>query len=66
MLALSQATGPSVVRLRIEGLTAKAIADLILQVLEECGDELARGVAASVDSRAIRLHGLPIGRAQQA
>jgi predicted nuclease of predicted toxin-antitoxin system len=61
LMALSQATSPSVVRIRVEALRAPAVADLILQVLERCRDDLAKGAVVSVTRARIRLRHLPIG-----
>jgi hypothetical protein len=36
-LALSGATGPSVIRIRIEGLRAEGLATLLVDVLKVCG-----------------------------
>jgi len=40
LLALSSATSPSVIRIRIERLRAQALTDLLLMVIAECGDSL--------------------------
>ena len=40
---LSGATGPSVVRIRIEGQRAEGLATLLLNVLKVCKDNLIQG-----------------------
>src|SRR5438067_1339164 len=60
LLALSGARAPSVVRVRIEGLRDRALADLIRRVLRTAGEELMRGSAVSVTATSIRLHALPL------
>jgi len=60
-LALSGAAGPSVIRIRIEGLKAKQLADLLVRVLEQCGDELKSGAMVAVTESGIRIrHLLPV------
>ena len=60
LLALSNASSPSVIRIRIEGLRAKALTELLLNVINECYEELQKGVAITVDSRRIRIRSLPL------
>jgi predicted nuclease of predicted toxin-antitoxin system len=62
LLATSRATGPSVVRIRIEGLDGEQMAALLGQVLAVAGDELEAGAVVSVTARRIRVRSLPIGR----
>lgn len=44
LLALSGATGPSVIRIRIEGLRAENLASLLVNVLQVCKDDLMEGL----------------------
>jgi len=64
LLAVGRASGPSVIRLRIEGLRGPAAATLIEQVILACADELALGAAVTVEVDAgahrIRVHRLPL------
>jgi predicted nuclease of predicted toxin-antitoxin system len=60
LLALSGDSGPSVIRIRIEGLRAEALADLIHNVVEQARSELADGAVVSVQERRIRVRKLPI------
>jgi predicted nuclease of predicted toxin-antitoxin system len=62
LLALSGTAGPSVVRLRIEGLRAEALANLVLGVLESCESDLRQGSLVTVTENQIRIHHLPIGQ----
>lgn len=62
ILALTRATGPSVIRFRVEGLRGDEIARRIRVVLGACGDDLATGVAISANMTRIKLKRLPIGR----
>jgi len=61
-LALTGAEGPSVVRIRIEGLRADELARLLLRVIEECREDLQRGALVSVTEGGIRLRRLPLLR----
>jgi predicted nuclease of predicted toxin-antitoxin system len=60
LLALSGATAPSIVRIRIEGLRDEALADLIRRVIEATADDLRRGSAVTVSVTSIRVHRLPL------
>ena len=61
LMALANAASPSVIRIRIEGLGAKAAADLILLVLERCREDLDKGALVSVMEDKIRVRNLPLG-----
>ena len=60
LLALSGATSPSVIRIRIEGLRGDAMAKLLQTVLAQCADDLANGAAVTVQEGRIRVRLLPI------
>ena len=60
LLALSHATGPSVIRIRIEGLYGEQAADLIQTVLERCSEDLERGAMVTVQLNRIRIRRLPV------
>jgi len=59
LLALAGSSGPSVLRIRIEGLRAEALASLVRDVLKECGNDIASGAAVSVSAGQIRVRRLP-------
>ena len=61
-LALSGAAGPSVIRIRIEGLSAPDLANLLVVVLEKCGDDLKSGALVPVTESGIRIRQLPLVR----
>lgn len=61
-LALSGAAEPSVVRVRIEGLRAEALADLLARVLDTCADDLGRGAMITITEAGIRVRRLPLLR----
>ncbi|MGB3201458.1 MAG: DUF5615 family PIN-like protein [Nodosilinea sp.] len=60
LLALDAATSPSVIRIRIERLRAKALTDLLLMVIAECRSELEQGAAITVEPSRIRTRRLPL------
>jgi predicted nuclease of predicted toxin-antitoxin system len=62
LLALSGAAQPSVVRIRIEGLQAEALARTIRTVLDHCEADLSKGAAVTVTEGDIRVHHLPVSR----
>ncbi|MBN1347418.1 MAG: DUF5615 family PIN-like protein [Phycisphaerae bacterium] len=62
LMALSSATSPSVLRIRIEGLRAAAASELIQMVLTRCRADLEAGALVSVTETRIRVRVLPIGR----
>lgn len=62
LLALSGATGPSVIRIRIEGLPAEALAHLLTEAIERCRDDLTKGALVSVTETGVRIRRLPLLR----
>lgn len=62
LLALAEASGPSVVRLRIQRLKAPEAANLVWTVLERIGHELDAGSFITVTANSIRIRRLPIQR----
>ncbi|MCB9932506.1 MAG: DUF5615 family PIN-like protein [Planctomycetes bacterium] len=60
LLALANASAPSVVRIRIEGLNAERCAAVIERVVVACRDELEHGAAVSVTEHQVRIHRLPL------
>jgi predicted nuclease of predicted toxin-antitoxin system len=62
LLALSGAAGPSVIRIRIEGLRAENLATLLVNVLQVCKDDLMKGAVVSVTENGVRIRQLPLLR----
>ena len=62
LLALSGLTGPSVIRIRIEGLRGEALARLLATILRVCGNDLLKGAMVSVTENGIRVRRLPVSR----
>jgi predicted nuclease of predicted toxin-antitoxin system len=64
ILAVSGASGPSVIRIRMQGLAARAMVELLLDVLDAYSSELKNGALVTVKRHKITCHRLPIGRSQ--
>jgi predicted nuclease of predicted toxin-antitoxin system len=62
LLALSRLNGPSVIRIRIEGLRGEALARLLVSVVQVCRDDLLKGAMVSVSENGIRIRRLPVFR----
>jgi predicted nuclease of predicted toxin-antitoxin system len=60
ILALSNASTPSVIRIRIEGLKGEALAKIIIDVSAVAHDDLAVGAAVTVTERRIAVKRLPL------
>lgn len=60
LLALMGASTPSVIRVRIEGLRAEALATLLINVLKMCEKDLMQGAMVSVTGIAMRIRHLPL------
>jgi predicted nuclease of predicted toxin-antitoxin system len=60
LLALAGLTGPSVIRIRIEGLRGENLARLLVTVLQACTDDLLKGAMVSVTENGIRIRHLPV------
>jgi hypothetical protein len=60
LLALDEAVSPSVIRIRIERLRAKALTDLLLTVIAECRNDLVKGAAITVEVNRMRVRLLPL------
>jgi predicted nuclease of predicted toxin-antitoxin system len=63
ILAVSAADGPSVVRIRMQGLDAAAVVGIVLDVLMSFGTDLEQGSLVTVKARKMTCHKLPIGGA---
>lgn len=60
LLAMRGDAAPSVIRIRIEGLRAEAVANLVQTILQQCSKELVKGAMVSVTSDRIRVRHLPV------
>ena len=60
LLATGEAKAPSVVRIRREGLNAKAIYDLLLNIWPRIEKSVERGALVTVTERSVRVRVLPI------
>jgi predicted nuclease of predicted toxin-antitoxin system len=60
LLALSNASSPSVIRIRMQGLKGKNVATILEQVVEATEQELIAGAAVTVTDRRLALRRLPL------
>ncbi len=60
VLATNESSEPSVIRIRIEGLKAKRLSEIIYNVLLSANKEIKDGAAISVTDKGIRIHTLPL------
>ncbi len=60
LLALSRATSPSAIRIRIEGLHGPKAANVIQTVLAYCAEDLGKGAVVTVQPARIRIRDLPL------
>ncbi|NKB65795.1 MAG: hypothetical protein GKR89_01925 [Candidatus Latescibacteria bacterium] len=60
LLVLSQASKPSVIRLRIEGLKAEGLVQLLGKVLDECTRDIEKYALVTVQDHRIRIRSLPL------
>ena len=65
-LAMTGTTAPSVIRIRIEGLKARAAAELLKTVLARCASDLEYGAAVTVQEGRIRVRRLPLVSSEKA
>jgi predicted nuclease of predicted toxin-antitoxin system len=62
LLAVSNADSPSVIRIRIEGLRAASLAELVNNILNMCKEDLEQGSMVSVTDISVRVRHLPLLR----
>ncbi|MBK1816057.1 DUF5615 family PIN-like protein [Luteolibacter yonseiensis] len=60
LLAVSNASQPSVIRLREEGLRGQKVCELILRLRDKFDDQLSKGCVLTVTTNQVRLRLLPI------
>lgn len=60
ILALSGATGPSTVRIRIEGLDGQALAAVLVRAWAQVENDLDQGALVTIDPTSVRVRRLPI------
>jgi len=59
-LAIAGKGSPSVILLRVEGLSAEHQVGLIVSICTQCESELSEGAAISADGKGIRVRRLPL------
>ena len=60
LLAVENANGPSVIRIRKEGLTGTELAELLLQLWPAVQQSVRRGAMVTVTEKNVRVRKLPI------
>ena len=60
LLALSGASAPSVIRLRVEGLRAAQLVTLLEQLIEQFDEDLEQGSLLTVQQTRVRVRRLPL------
>jgi len=60
LLAVSGAAGPSVLRIRQEGLKGADVAALVHEMLKKVAEQWDQGVMVTINERVIRVHRLPV------
>ncbi len=61
LLALAGASGPSCIRIRIEGLKGPALTRLLSDVLGRCGDVIESGALVTITPHRLAFRRLPLG-----
>lgn len=65
LLATADAAKPSVVRIRKEGLDAKAIAGLLMKIWPRIERSASDGAMITITEKSIRVRGLPVSMRRQ-
>ena len=60
LLATTNASGPSVIRIRKEGLHAGALAELLMAVWPQIEKHVIDGAMITITDKSIRVRGLPV------
>ena len=62
LMARENATSPSVIRIRQEGLRTEAVTSLILSILDPCKEDLLHGALVSATQEQVRIRLLPLNK----
>ena len=60
LLALTNATDPSVIRIRLEGLKGPELADLIKRIWPKIESQIKKGAMVTVTDSGIRVRKIPV------
>lgn len=60
LLAMGQATRPSVIRIRQEGLKAEDIVQLLIRIRPKIADQVLQGAMVTVTEKTLRIRQLPV------
>lgn len=61
LLAVANESGPSVIRIRQEGLKGREVATLLLAIWSKIEAQLQRGAMVTITEKTIRVRKLPLG-----
>ncbi len=61
ILAVTRARSPSVVRIRVQGLSAAPVADIVSRAISQFARELESGRLVTIKANKMTCHRLPIG-----
>jgi len=61
LVAIAGASGPSVIRIREEGLKGPDLAELVVETVSLCRDDLDFGAVVTVRGGSVRVRRLPVG-----
>lgn len=64
IIAVENASSPSIVRIRREGLKAHALTSLLFDVWPAVSDQLQSGALVTIDDRSVRVRSIPIQHSQ--
>ena len=64
ILAVSMAAGPSVIRLRLQGLDGARVANLVMDIVGQFAAEMRQGCLITVKRRKTTCHMLPAATAE--
>jgi predicted nuclease of predicted toxin-antitoxin system len=64
IIAVENASSPSIVRVRREGLNAHALTSLLIEVWPAVSDQLQSGALVTIDDRSVRVRSIPIQHSQ--
>lgn len=59
-MAVENASTPSVVRIRIEGMKADALVNLLIRVWPTISENIKKGSLVTIDNRSVRVRSIPI------
>lgn len=62
LLAVADATSPSVIRIRLEGLRGEGLTELLISIWPKIGRQVGKGALVTVTESSLRIRRLPISK----